>query len=92
MARGDVERRRRRDGDRELGALDVRIVGTPAVAGAAAEVMRRAGVPVRGPYPRRDEPGRVTYYANLPAGATMPAAGEITNRPAIAGPDREGDR
>lgn len=77
--------RRRDRGGRELADLDIRIVGTPERAAEAAAVMRAAGVPVRGPYPRRDEPGRVTYYARL-------SAGETPGRPAIAGPTPEEPR
>lgn len=85
MAR-DLSRRGDRRG-RELADLDIRIVGTEQRAAEAAAVIRAAGIHVRGPYPRRDEPGRVSYYARLPAGETLapPAAGELPARPAIAG-------
>lgn len=86
-------RGRRRDVEPvgELGDLDVRIVGTEQTAGDVAAMLRGRGITVRGPYPRRREAGRVSYYARLAAGEPMTpaAAGELPARPAIAGPTTE---
>lgn len=85
--------RRRRDVEPagELGDLDVRIVGTEQTAGDVAAMLRGRGVTVRGPYPRRREPGRVSYYARLAAGETMAAAPALEARPALDSPTRKGE-
>lgn len=84
----EVRRRESRPAlELEPGDLDVRIVGTVQVAGDVAAMLRGRGVTVRGPYPRRNEPGRVSYYARLAAGEQLAAGAGTALPPGPTGPD-----
>ncbi len=71
--------------------LDVRVVGSPAVAGEVAALLASWGVSVRGPYPRRDEPGRVSYYARLAPGAVL-SGPALPGRRELGGDQSPGSR